>query len=256
MSTGLQVVYSVCVHRSGGETGLHRLYWSDSVSRKIFSVKLDGTDRDLYEHVTVDFSGPSGLLWDWQSAKLVFTDTWADAIRRSNFYNGKAETIVSDIPNDPKYIAIDENQRKLYWTVSSKGKVQRSDLDGGRKEDVVISGLNDPAGIAIVPAQTTTTTRTTTTATTTTSTSTTSTSTTSTSTSTTSTSSTTTTMLPSAITQLASDLLQISTTAKVAVERASHDFSRTGISSTRLVMPSLQVCTLLATVLSVFHIAP
>lgn len=174
-SAGLQIVQSVYVHRIGGGTGLHRVYWADSFTRKIQSANLQGLD--VYEHAKSDIGKPQGVIWDWQSSKVVWTDSFADEVRRAGFYNKYIEPIVKTDLDIPSGVAIDPNERKLYWADAGTQKIQRSDLNGQRIENVITSGLVRPRGIAIVPAKTTTTTTTTSTTTTSTSTSTTSTST-------------------------------------------------------------------------------
>ena len=134
---------------SGGNSGTGKMYWVDSVTRKIQRANLDGSGvEDL---VTSGLSNPHGLALDPGAGKMYWTDIETEKIQRANLDGSGVEDLVTSGLHSPLGLALDLGAGKMYWTDWGTAKIQRANLDGSGVEDLLTrnSGLSGPLGLAL-----------------------------------------------------------------------------------------------------------
>ena len=120
-----------------------RIYWTEMFSTPflqhvgcILRANLNGADRKELTRSTTD-SDPRKIALDATAARMYWTDSSVNGIRRAPFHGSPTEDLITGLAN-PLGIALDIAEGKMYWTAT--GKIQRANLDGTGSE-TLISGL-------------------------------------------------------------------------------------------------------------------
>uniref|UniRef100_A0A663ENB9 EGF-like domain-containing protein n=1 Tax=Aquila chrysaetos chrysaetos TaxID=223781 RepID=A0A663ENB9_AQUCH len=84
---------------------LHRIFWTDTVQDKVFSINIDGSDFQEVLNVSVDT--PENLAVDWVNNKLYVVETSVNRIDMVNLDGTNRVTLIAENLGNPRGIALD-----------------------------------------------------------------------------------------------------------------------------------------------------
>uniref|UniRef100_A0A803SZL0 LDL receptor related protein 2 n=1 Tax=Anolis carolinensis TaxID=28377 RepID=A0A803SZL0_ANOCA len=84
---------------------LRRIFWTDTVQDKVFSVRIDGTD--IHEVLNVSVDTPENLAVDWINNKLYIVETSVNRIDMVNLDGTNRVTLIAESLGNPRGIAVD-----------------------------------------------------------------------------------------------------------------------------------------------------
>uniref|UniRef100_A0A8C6JD55 Uncharacterized protein n=1 Tax=Melopsittacus undulatus TaxID=13146 RepID=A0A8C6JD55_MELUD len=84
---------------------LHRIFWTDTVQDKVFSINIDGSDFQEVLNVSVDT--PENLAVDWVTNKLYVVETSVNRIDMVNLDGTNRVTLIAENLGNPRGIALD-----------------------------------------------------------------------------------------------------------------------------------------------------
>uniref|UniRef100_A0A5F8GUH8 LDL receptor related protein 2 n=1 Tax=Monodelphis domestica TaxID=13616 RepID=A0A5F8GUH8_MONDO len=84
---------------------LHRIFWTDTVQDKVFSVDIDGANIQEVLNVSVD--APENLAVDWVNNKLYVVETSVNRIDMVNLDGTNRVTLITENLGNPRGIALD-----------------------------------------------------------------------------------------------------------------------------------------------------
>ncbi|XP_058122282.1 nidogen-like [Anopheles ziemanni] len=130
----------------------NRIYYSDYVSKQIFTAKYDGTDQRLF--ITYDLINPWGIAIDWIRRQLYWSDSLKGTIEVARLdYPTQRKVVITGNVNT-WYIALDLQRRKLFWidwNTPQGAKIEWANLDGSdRKLLVGRPQVLYPKGIQVI----------------------------------------------------------------------------------------------------------
>uniref|UniRef100_A0A8C6B9V0 Low-density lipoprotein receptor-related protein 2 n=1 Tax=Monodon monoceros TaxID=40151 RepID=A0A8C6B9V0_MONMO len=130
---------------------LHRVFWTDIVQDKVFSVDINGLD--IQEVLNVSVEDPENLAVDWVNNKLYVVETNVNCIDMVNLDGSQRITIISEHLGHPRGIAVDPTVGYLFFSdwqsFSGTPKIERAFMDGSNRKDLVTRKLGWPAGITL-----------------------------------------------------------------------------------------------------------
>ncbi|XP_019409279.1 PREDICTED: low-density lipoprotein receptor-related protein 2 [Crocodylus porosus] len=130
---------------------LHRVFWTDTVQDKVFSVGIDGSDMQEVLNVSVDT--PENLAVDWVNNKLYVVETSVNRIDMVNLDGTNRVTLIAENLGNPRGIALDPTVGYLFFSdwdsLSGDPKVERAFMDGTNRQDLIKTKLGWPAGITL-----------------------------------------------------------------------------------------------------------
>ncbi|XP_044525030.1 low-density lipoprotein receptor-related protein 2 [Gracilinanus agilis] len=130
---------------------LHRIFWTDTVQDKVFSVDIDGTNIQEVLNVSVDT--PENLAVDWVNNKLYVVETSVNRIDMVNLDGTNRVTLITENLGNPRGIALDPTVGYLFFSdwdsLSGDPKVERAFMDGTNRQDLIKTKLGWPAGITL-----------------------------------------------------------------------------------------------------------
>jgi nidogen (entactin) len=125
------------------------VFWTDVSGRSIYSAPIDNMDEKHYV-VRTGLRSPEGIVVDYTSGNIYWTDSGTDRIEVSAADGSKRMVIVSEGLTNPRGIALDSYQGKLYWSDWNRNKprIMQSDMDGSNVNVFVEDDLKLPNDIA------------------------------------------------------------------------------------------------------------
>ncbi|XP_048809593.1 low-density lipoprotein receptor-related protein 2 isoform X5 [Lagopus muta] len=130
---------------------LHRIFWTDTVQDKVFSINIDGSDFQEVLNVSVDT--PENLAVDWVNNKLYVVETSVNRIDMVNLDGTNRVTLIAENLGNPRGIALDPTVGYLFFSdwdsLSGDPKVERAFMDGTNRQDLIKTKLGWPAGITL-----------------------------------------------------------------------------------------------------------
>uniref|UniRef100_A0A8D0H975 Low-density lipoprotein receptor-related protein 2 n=1 Tax=Sphenodon punctatus TaxID=8508 RepID=A0A8D0H975_SPHPU len=130
---------------------LRRIFWTDTVQDKVFSVGIDGSG--IYEVLNVSVDTPENLAVDWINNKLYIVETSVNRIDMVNLDGTKRVTLIAENLGNPRGIALDPTVGYLFFSdwdsLSGDPKVERAFMDGTNRQDLIKTKLGWPAGITL-----------------------------------------------------------------------------------------------------------
>ncbi|XP_068936741.1 low-density lipoprotein receptor-related protein 2 isoform X2 [Petaurus breviceps papuanus] len=130
---------------------LHRIFWTDTVQDKVFSVDIDGANIQEVLNVSVDT--PENLAVDWVNNKLYIVETSVNRIDMVNLDGTNRVTLITENLGNPRGIALDPTVGYLFFSdwdsLSGDPKVERAFMDGTNRQDLIKTKLGWPAGITL-----------------------------------------------------------------------------------------------------------
>ncbi|XP_051792178.1 low-density lipoprotein receptor-related protein 2 [Erpetoichthys calabaricus] len=128
-----------------------RVFWTDTTQKKVFSVKLDGTD--LKEVLSVSVDSPENLAVDWITFKLYVVESLVDRIEVCDFSGANRVTLIAENLQNPHGLALDPTVGYMFFSDQSNSdnlpKLERAYMDGSHRMDLVKSKLGAPSGISL-----------------------------------------------------------------------------------------------------------
>ncbi|XP_074926235.1 low-density lipoprotein receptor-related protein 2 [Chelonoidis abingdonii] len=130
---------------------LRRIFWTDTVQDKVFSVGIDGSD--IHEVLNVSVDTPENLAVDWVNNKLYVVETSVNRIDMVNLDGTNRVTLIAENLGNPRGIALDPTVGYLFFSdwdnLSGDPKVERAFMDGTNRQDLIKTKLGWPAGITL-----------------------------------------------------------------------------------------------------------
>ncbi|KAM8806535.1 low-density lipoprotein receptor-related protein 2 [Eudromia elegans] len=130
---------------------LHRIFWTDTVQDKVFSINIDGSEIQEVLNVSVDT--PENLAVDWINNKLYVVETSVNRIDMVNLDGTNRVTLIAENLGNPRGIALDPTIGYLFFSdwdsLSGDPKVERAFMDGTNRQDLIKTKLGWPAGITL-----------------------------------------------------------------------------------------------------------
>ncbi|XP_055493679.1 LOW QUALITY PROTEIN: low-density lipoprotein receptor-related protein 2a [Leucoraja erinacea] len=130
---------------------LGKIFWTDTIQNKVFSVNLDGTS--IREILNVSIDTPENLAVDWVNDKLYVVETSINRIELTDLDGGNRITLIGENLGRPRGIALDPTVGYLFFSDWNDGsgapKLERAFMDGSHRFEVVKSKLGWPAGISL-----------------------------------------------------------------------------------------------------------
>ena len=132
--------------KSGGKTGVGRLFVLDLSGSRVESMNPDGSDRKI---LVTDCRNPDGIAVDVDAGHIYWTNMGVPnrndgSIERADLDGKNRKTIVPEGSTfTPKQLHLDKENGKLYWSDREGMRVMRSNLDGSKIETLVETGHGD-----------------------------------------------------------------------------------------------------------------
>ncbi|XP_048725147.2 low-density lipoprotein receptor-related protein 2 isoform X1 [Caretta caretta] len=130
---------------------LRRIFWTDTVQDKVFSVGIDGSG--IHEVLNVSLDTPENLAVDWINNKLYVIETSVNRIDMVNLDGTNRVTLIAENLGNPRGIALDPTVGYLFFSdwdnLSGDPKVERAFMDGTNRQDLIKTKLGWPAGITL-----------------------------------------------------------------------------------------------------------
>ncbi|MBN3296498.1 LRP2 protein, partial [Amia calva] len=128
-----------------------RLFWTDTINKKVYSVRFDGSDKTEVLSVSVD--SPENIAVDWINFKLYVVESAVDRIDLCDYSGGNRITLIAENLKSPHGLALDPTVGYMFFTdiigVDNKPKLERAYMDGSSRVDLVKTKLGAPAGISL-----------------------------------------------------------------------------------------------------------
>ncbi|KAM9664148.1 low-density lipoprotein receptor-related protein 2 [Trichechus inunguis] len=130
---------------------LHRVFWTDVMQDKVFSVDINSLDIQEVLNVSVDAA--ENLAVDWINNKLYVVETKVNRIDLVNLDGSDRVTLITENLGHPRGIAVDPTIGYLFFSdwenLSGEPTVERAFMDGSARKNLVKSKLGWPAGITL-----------------------------------------------------------------------------------------------------------
>ncbi|KAG8510408.1 Low-density lipoprotein receptor-related protein 2 [Galemys pyrenaicus] len=130
---------------------LRRVFWTDYVQNKVFSVGINGLN--IQEVLNVSIDDPENLAVDWVNNKLYVVETRVNRIDMVNLDGSYRVVLITENLGHPRGIALDPTVGYLFFSdwrsLSGEPKLERAFMDGTNRKDLVKTKLGWPAGITL-----------------------------------------------------------------------------------------------------------
>ncbi|CAL8343601.1 unnamed protein product, partial [Boreogadus saida] len=135
---------------------LRRIFWTDTIQNKVFSVDLDGSNLGVVLNVSVDH--PEDLAVDWVNDKLYVVESSVSRIDVADVDGRNRLTLITENLGKPRGIALDPTVGFMFFSdweaANGEPGLERAYMDGSNRYGIVRSKLGRPAGITVdIPAQ-------------------------------------------------------------------------------------------------------
>uniref|UniRef100_W5N103 Low-density lipoprotein receptor-related protein 2 n=1 Tax=Lepisosteus oculatus TaxID=7918 RepID=W5N103_LEPOC len=128
-----------------------RLFWTDKTSKKVYSIKYDGTD--MTEVLSMSIDSPENIAVDWINFKLYVVESAVDRVDLCDYNGGNRVTLIAENLQNPHGLALDPTVGYMFFTDKSnfnnEPKLERAFMDGSNRLDLVKSKLGSPSGISL-----------------------------------------------------------------------------------------------------------
>ncbi|KAG9350071.1 hypothetical protein JZ751_026424, partial [Albula glossodonta] len=128
-----------------------RVFWTDTINRKVYSVSYDG--GDLKEVLSVAVNSPENIAVDWINFKLYVVESTVDRIDLCDFSGGDRVTLIGENLRTPHGLALDSTVGYMFFTDmgydNQEVKLERAFMDGSNRLDLVKTRLGAPSGITL-----------------------------------------------------------------------------------------------------------
>ncbi|XP_037704852.1 low-density lipoprotein receptor-related protein 2 isoform X2 [Choloepus didactylus] len=130
---------------------LRKVFWTDVMRGKVFSVHINGLN--LQEVLNVSVDAAENLAVDWVNDKLYVVETTVGRIDLVNLDGSHRVSLITENLRQPRGIALDPTVGYLFFSdwqsLSGNPKVERAFMDGSNRKDLVKTKLGWPAGITV-----------------------------------------------------------------------------------------------------------
>ncbi|XP_041433100.1 low-density lipoprotein receptor-related protein 2 isoform X2 [Xenopus laevis] len=130
---------------------LRRVFWTDTVQNKVFSVDIDGSN--VREVLNISIETPENLAVDWVSNKIYVVETSIKRIDMVDLDGQNRITLIAEDLGNPRGIALDPSVGYLFFSDwgsnSEESKLERAFMDGTNRHDIIKTKLGWPAGITV-----------------------------------------------------------------------------------------------------------
>uniref|UniRef100_A0A3P8VV89 EGF-like domain-containing protein n=1 Tax=Cynoglossus semilaevis TaxID=244447 RepID=A0A3P8VV89_CYNSE len=148
---------------------LHRIFWTDTIQNKVFSVDMDGSNLQVVLNVSVDY--PENLAVDWINNKLYVVESSVNRIDMVDFDGGNRVTLITQNLGNPRGLAVDPTvgktvvhggaavphpfsislfEHSVYFTDWTRMAVMKANKFTDRSPRVVYSSAQTPHGVAVI----------------------------------------------------------------------------------------------------------
>ncbi|XP_036394518.1 low-density lipoprotein receptor-related protein 2 [Megalops cyprinoides] len=128
-----------------------RVFWTDTVNKKVYSVNYNG--GDLQEVLTVAVNSPENVAVDWINFKLYVVESSVNRIDLCDFSGGNRVTLIGENLLNPHGLALDSTVGYMFFTDvgynNQEVKLERAFMDGSNRVDLVKTRLGTPSGITL-----------------------------------------------------------------------------------------------------------
>ncbi|XP_050391617.1 low-density lipoprotein receptor 2 isoform X2 [Patella vulgata] len=126
----------------------NRIYWTDRSTKKVYSLKADGSDLDQKVILEGDLAPAIGLAYDWIHNNLYVCDT-LNQILVVNPDTGARKTLLTDL-HEISDVEVDPTTGWLYWIAGwgANALLMKSTLDG-KNQVVISSDLDRPVSLSL-----------------------------------------------------------------------------------------------------------
>eukprot|EP00079_Xenopus_tropicalis_P011186 XP_002936802.2 PREDICTED: low-density lipoprotein receptor-related protein 2 isoform X2 [Xenopus tropicalis] len=130
---------------------LRRVFWTDTVQNKVFSVDIDGSN--VREVLNISIETPENLAVDWVSNKIYVVETSIKRIDMVDLDGQNRITLIAEDLGNPRGIALDPSVGYLFFSDwgsnSEESKLERAFMDGTNRHDIIKTKLGWPAGMTL-----------------------------------------------------------------------------------------------------------
>ncbi|MCI4378615.1 hypothetical protein PGIGA_G00218000, partial [Pangasianodon gigas] len=130
---------------------LQRVFWTDTIQNKVFSVDMDGSHLRVILNVSVDY--PENLAVDWVNNKLYVVEASVNRIDMVDFDGNNRVTLIAENLGNPRGLALDPTVGYLFFsdwdTLNGEPGLERAYMDGTNRYGIIRSKLGWPAGITL-----------------------------------------------------------------------------------------------------------
>ncbi|XP_028846293.1 low-density lipoprotein receptor-related protein 2a isoform X3 [Denticeps clupeoides] len=130
---------------------LHRVFWTDTIQNKVFSVDMDGSNLQVVLNVSVDY--PENLAVDWVNNKLYVVEASVNRIDMVDLGGSNRVTLIAENLGNPRGLAVDPTVGYLFFsdwdTLNGEPGLERAYMDGTNRYGIIRSKLGWPAGITL-----------------------------------------------------------------------------------------------------------
>ncbi|XP_063984190.1 very low-density lipoprotein receptor-like isoform X3 [Diachasmimorpha longicaudata] len=138
MATALDFVF---------RTGM--IFWSDVSDKKIYKAPIDeGNQRTVV--IDQDYTTADGLAVDWIYNHIYWTDSEKNTIELSNFDGNMRKTLIKDMVQEPRAIALNPLEGWMFWTDwGEEARIERAGMDGSHRSIIVGTEVSWPNGLTL-----------------------------------------------------------------------------------------------------------
>uniref|UniRef100_A0A9J8ABN9 Low density lipoprotein receptor-related protein 2a n=1 Tax=Cyprinus carpio carpio TaxID=630221 RepID=A0A9J8ABN9_CYPCA len=130
---------------------LQRVFWTDTIQNKVFSVDMDGSRLRVVLNVSVDY--PENLAVDWVNNKLYVVEASVNRIDMVDLDGSNRVTLIAEHLGNPRGLALDPTVGYLFFsdwdTLNGEPGLERAYMDGTNRYGIIRTKLGWPAGITL-----------------------------------------------------------------------------------------------------------
>ncbi|KTG44454.1 hypothetical protein cypCar_00026391, partial [Cyprinus carpio] len=130
---------------------LQRVFWTDTIQNKVFSVDMDGSHLQVVLNVSVDY--PENLAVDWVNNKLYVVEASVNRIDMVDLDGSNRVTLIAEHLGNPRGLALDPTVGYLFFsdwdTLNGEPGLERAYMDGTNRYGIIRTKLGWPAGITL-----------------------------------------------------------------------------------------------------------
>ncbi|KAI2660889.1 Low-density lipoprotein receptor-related protein 2 [Labeo rohita] len=130
---------------------LQRVFWTDTIQNKVFSVDMDGSRLQVVLNVSVDY--PENLAVDWVNNKLYVVEASVNRIDMVDLDGSNRVTLIAEHLGNPRGLALDPTVGYLFFsdwdTLNGEPGLERAYMDGTNRYGIIRTKLGWPAGITL-----------------------------------------------------------------------------------------------------------
>ncbi|XP_077472512.1 low-density lipoprotein receptor-related protein 2a isoform X9 [Stigmatopora argus] len=128
-----------------------KIFWTDTVQNKVFSVDMDGSNMQVVLNVSVDH--PENLAVDWVNNKLYVVEASVNRIDMVDLDGSNRVTLMTENLGNPRGLAVDPTVGYMFFSdweaVNGQPGLERAYMDGTNRYGIIRTKLGWPAGITL-----------------------------------------------------------------------------------------------------------